>query len=86
MAVLASLTAAGMDTATYDQVSAHLTDLLKKQPGFVMHIAYPITGGFAVGEVWNSKDEFDAWFTQNVQPNVPAIKYEVTELYSVLQP
>ena len=86
MAVLVSMAAAGMDTATYDQVSMKLTDMIKRQPGFIMHIAYPINGGYAVGEVWNSKGEFDTWFTENVEPNVPNVQREVIDLHSVIQP
>jgi hypothetical protein len=86
MAVLVRMTAAGMDTATYDQVSAHLTDLVKKQPGFMMHVAYPSPGGFSVGEVWESRGQFETWFTENVEPNVPAVQREVIELHSVIQP
>jgi hypothetical protein len=86
MAVLVSMAAPGMDVATYDQVSTKLVDMVKRQPGFMMHVSYPINGGFAVGEVWNSEGEFNTWFTENVQPNVPAIQHEVTELHSVVQP
>jgi hypothetical protein len=49
MAVLVRMTAAGMDEATYDQVSAQLAPLVKRQPGFIMHVAYPSPGGFSVG-------------------------------------
>lgn len=45
MAVLVRMTAAGMDAATYDQASTQLADLVKKQPGFMMHVAYPSPGG-----------------------------------------
>ena len=39
MAVLVRNTPAGMDTATYDKISAGLIPLIKKQPGFLMHVA-----------------------------------------------
>jgi heme-degrading monooxygenase HmoA len=86
MAVLVSMTAAGMDAATYDQVSTQLADLVKKQPGFMMHVAYPSPGGFSVGEVWESRGQFEAWFNQNVKPNVPSIQHEVIDLHAVVQP
>jgi hypothetical protein len=87
MAVLVRMKAAGMDTATYDQVSSKLTDLIKKQPGFMMHVAYPTSGGFYVGEVWENADQFKTWFTENVEPNVPtSIQPEVIELHSAIQP
>ena len=86
MAVLASMTAAGMDAATYDQISTQLVDLVKKQPGFMMHVAYPSPGGFSVGEVWGSRGQFETWFSENVEPNVPGVQCEVTELHAVVQP
>jgi heme-degrading monooxygenase HmoA len=86
MAVLARMTAAGMDAAAYDQVSTHLVELVKKQPGFMMHVAYPSPGGFSVGEVWESRGQFERWFSENVEPNVPGVEHEVIELHAVVQP
>jgi len=86
MAVLVRMTAAGMDAATYDQASMQLADLVKKQPGFMMHVAYPSPGGFSVGEVWESRGQFEKWFNENVKPNVPGVQHEVIELHAVVQP
>ncbi|HUZ41009.1 MAG TPA: hypothetical protein VMU68_06435 [Acidimicrobiales bacterium] len=87
MSVLVRMSIAGMDAATYDQVSTHLVELVKKQLGFVMHVAYVSPGGFSVGEVWESWAQFEKWFNENVKPNVPGeIKQEVIELHAVVQP
>jgi heme-degrading monooxygenase HmoA len=87
MAVLVRMTVAGMDAATYDQASAQLVAMVKKQPGFVMHVAYPSPGGFSVGEVWESQGQFETWFIEHVKPNVPGeIQHEVIELHAVAQP
>jgi hypothetical protein len=87
MAVLVRMTVAGMDQATYDQASAQLTALVKQQPGFIMHVAYPSPGGFSVGEIWESRSQYETWFNENVKPNVPGeIQQEVIELHSVVQP
>ena len=44
-------------------------------------------GGFSVGEIWDSRGQFEEFFNANVKPNVPAeIKVEVTELHSLVQP
>jgi hypothetical protein len=81
------MTAAGMDEATYDQVSAQLAPLVRQQPGFIMHVAYPSPGGFSVGEVWESRGQYETSFNENVKPNVPAeIQQEVIELHAVVQP
>jgi heme-degrading monooxygenase HmoA len=86
MAVLVRMTAAGMDAATYDQASAQLAGLVRKQPGFMMHVAYPSPGGFSVGEVWESRGQFETWFSGNVKPNVPGVQHEVIELHAVVRP
>jgi hypothetical protein len=87
MSVLVRMAASGLDEATYDKVSANLTHLMKRQPGFTMHVAYPTPGGFYVTEIWESRAQFETWFNETVKPNVPAeIQPEVTELHAVVQP
>ena len=87
MAVLVRMAVSGLDEATYDQVSAHLTPLMKHQSGFTMHVAYPTPDGFYVGEIWESRAQFETWFNENVKPNVPAeIQPEIIELHAVVQP
>ena len=49
-------------------------------------VAYPGPGGFSVGEVWESRGQFETWFNQNVEPNVPGIQHEVIDLHAVVQP
>jgi hypothetical protein len=52
-----------------------------------MHVAYPSAGGFTVGEVWESRGQYETWFNANVKPNVPGeIQQELIELHGVLQP
>ena len=86
MAVLARMIAPDMDTDAYDRVSAYLAELVKKQPGFMLHVAYPGAGGFYVEEVWESGRKFETWLAQYVKPNVPAIQHEVIELHAIVQP
>jgi heme-degrading monooxygenase HmoA len=86
MAVLVRMDAAGMDAATYDHVSAQLAGLVKKQSGFMMHVAYPSPDGFSVGEVWESRGQFETWFNEHVKPNVPGVQHRVIELHAVVLP
>ncbi|HVB52400.1 MAG TPA: hypothetical protein VND89_11770 [Acidimicrobiales bacterium] len=89
MAVLVRISSTGMDQATYDQMAPGHLPLLKKQPGFIVHVAYPIPGGFAIGEVWESKAQQETWFNKFVKPNLPdpnAMSTEYFELHSVVQP
>ena len=63
------------------------TELVKKQPGFVIHVAYKTPDGVGVGEVWESREQSAKFFNENVKPNVPfEIKREVIELHNLVQP
>jgi hypothetical protein len=87
MAVLARMSAAGMDLSNYDQAGEGLTELVKKQPGFIIHVAYKTPDGVGVGEVWESREQSEKFFNENVKPNVPfEIKREVIELHNLVQP
>jgi hypothetical protein len=87
MAVLIRHRAAGITPAQYDEISPPLVEQLKRQPGFVLHVAFQDSQGFCVAEVWETKEQHDSFFNQNVVPNVPAeIKQEVIELHSLHQP
>jgi hypothetical protein len=86
MAVLARVIVPDMDAAAYDRVSEYLGELMKKQSGFVIHVAYPSPSGIHVEEVWQSHRQFDNWFTHYVRPNVPDAQHEVIELHTVVQP
>ena len=87
MAVLARMSAAGMDLSNYDQAGEGLTELVKKEPGFIIHVAYKTPDGVGVGEVWESREQSENFFNENVKPNVPfEIKREVIELHNLVQP
>lgn len=85
MAVLVRLIAPDMDAAAYDRVSEFLGQLMKKQSGFIIHVAYPSPSGFQVEEVWQSQRQFDNWFTHYVKPNMPTVQHEVIELHALVQ-
>jgi hypothetical protein len=89
MTVLVRTTAAGLDHSTYDQMAPGLHPLLKQQPGFIMHVAYPIPGGFAIGEIWESQAQHESWYNEFVAPNLPdpdAMSTEYHELHAIVQP
>jgi hypothetical protein len=91
MAVLVRITAPGMDQSGYDQAAPGLHELVKKQPGFIIHVAYPMPGGFTVGEVWESQAQQESWFNEHVTPSLPAeivaaSSTEYIQLHAVVQP
>ncbi len=78
---------APMSTAQYDESAPPLVELIKKQPGFLLHVSYEDASGFVVAEVWETQEQHDAWFDANVKPNVPfEISQEVIDLHSVHAP
>ncbi|MGZ6636584.1 MAG: antibiotic biosynthesis monooxygenase [Solirubrobacteraceae bacterium] len=86
MAVLIRHRAAGMTEAQYDEISPQLVEKLKTQPGFLVHVAFVDNGKFTVSEIWESQEEHDRWFDENVKPNVPDVEQEVIELHSFQTP
>jgi heme-degrading monooxygenase HmoA len=87
MAVLFRHHVAGMDVATYDQVSSELIPQLKQQPGFVYHVAFADSDGLSVSEIWDSQEQHDRWFDEQVKPNVPAdITVEAIDVHNIVTP
>ena len=87
MPVLIRHRPAGMTPELYDQVSPPLIENLKQQPGFILHVSFEDANGFCVSELWESQEQHDAWFNQNVVPNVPVeIAQEVVEVHSLHRP
>jgi heme-degrading monooxygenase HmoA len=76
-----------MSPAQYDESAPPLVAMLKKQPGFLLHVSYEDADGFVVAEVWETREQHDAWFDANVKPNIPMeITQEVIDLHSVHKP
>jgi quinol monooxygenase YgiN len=86
MAVLIRHRVTGMDPSQYDEISPPLVEKLKTQPGFMMHVAFVDNGRFTVSEIWESQEQHDRWFDENVKPNVPGVEQEVIELHAVHTP
>jgi heme-degrading monooxygenase HmoA len=76
-----------LTAAQYDEIAPPLVEILRTQPGFVLHVTYEDAGGFVVGEVWETQEQHDTWFEAFVKPNVEAeITHEVIALHSVHTP
>ena len=87
MAVLIRHRAQGMTLDQYDEISPPLVESVKQQPGFRLHVAFVDSQGFCVAEIWDSQEQHDAWFNENVAPNVPAeISQEVVQIHNVVSP
>ena len=87
MAVLIRHRPQGLGPADYDRISPPLVEGVKRQPGFVLHVAFEDSHGFCVAEICDSQEQHDAWFNNNVAPNIPTeIKQEVVQLHAIHRP
>ena len=71
MAVLTKSLVTGMTREQYEGIAAVLIDKLKAAPGFIAHYAWEYEGGMTVVEVWESAEQHDDWFDNNVKPHLP---------------
>ena len=71
MAVLMTSEAQGLSAPIYAQMLSALQDALKQAPGFILHTAHPVEGGWRIVELWRSKSESDRFFAEHVAPNLP---------------
>ncbi len=88
MAVLVTAEVAGQNRQGYDGMLGALAGYLRAAPGFVLHTAHAVEGGWRVIEVWETKEAADQFFAKYVAPNLPPgirPKRAVQELHSVVK-
>jgi hypothetical protein len=86
--ILISADVPGQTKEGYEETIRALGSSLKSAPGFIMHFAHPIEGGWRVFEVWESSKEASEWFAKYVRPNLPPhIKPQrrVQELHTLIR-
>jgi heme-degrading monooxygenase HmoA len=72
MATLTHSMVSGLKREQYDQIAAVLIDKLKATSGFIAHYAWESEGGIHVVEIWDSAEQHDDWFDNNVRPHLPS--------------
>jgi hypothetical protein len=56
----------------YAGMIGQLMPVMRASNGFISHAAGPSpTGGWRVVEVWESEEDSEKWFNENVKPNLP---------------
>ena len=56
----------------YAGMVGQLMPLMRASKGFISHAGGPSpTGGWRVVEVWESEEDGEKWFDENVKPNLP---------------
>ncbi len=72
MSVLMIAEVSNMTEEIYGGMIPQLSPQLQKAPGFVSHAGGPSpSGGWRVVEIWDSEAQAEAWFENNVKPNLP---------------
>ncbi|MGH2376749.1 MAG: hypothetical protein ACREOC_16330 [Gemmatimonadales bacterium] len=71
MAVLVTADVQGQTAQGYDGMLAGLASALKQAPGFILHTAHPVDGGWRIVEVWESQKDASQFFAKYVHPNLP---------------
>ena len=87
MAVLVRHKVSGMTADQYDQSAPPLIEKLKTAPGFLFHVAFVDEGDtFTVSEIWESKEQHDRWFSENVEGVIPGVQLQVIKVHAVVTP
>lgn len=60
----------GVTADDYARVLAELGGAEQTAPGLVAHVAGPIDGGFRIVDVWQSKEDFQQFAEQHLEPAV----------------
>jgi hypothetical protein len=56
----------------YAGMIGQLMPLMRASKGFIAHAGGPNpTGGWRVVEIWESEEDGQSWFDDNVKPNLP---------------
>jgi heme-degrading monooxygenase HmoA len=76
-----------MTPEQYDESAPPLIEKLKAQPGFLYHVAFVDEGDrFTVSEIWETQEQHDRWFSENVEGVIPGIEQQVINVHSVVTP
>lgn len=72
MAILITDEMPGMTQEAYEGMHAVLAEPGRQAPGFILHVAGPIDGGWQVTELWESQQDRDAFVEKHLKPLLPA--------------
>ena len=87
MAVLIRHRVPDMTPSLYDEISPPMVESVKTAPGFMYHVAFVDSDGtFTASEIWESQEQHDRWFDENVRPNGPGIEQEVIQVHAIHTP
>jgi heme-degrading monooxygenase HmoA len=72
MAVLMIAEVPNLTEEIYGGMVGQMTPLMRASKGFIAHAGGPNpSGGWRVVEIWESEEDGQNWFDDNVKPNLP---------------
>ena len=72
MTVLMIAEVPNLTEETYAGMVGQMMPVMRASKGFVSHAGGPLpTGGWRVVEVWETEEDGQTWFEENVKPNLP---------------
>ena len=73
MAVLMIAEVPNLTEEIYGGMVGQMMPLMSASKGFIAHAGGPDpTGGWRIVEIWESEEDGQNWFDENVKPNLPA--------------
>ena len=66
----------GFKPENYDAVSRRINWPEKWPDGLTFHVAGPTNGGMRLVEIWDSRDQFDRWMAETIQPAIQEVTAE----------
>ncbi len=70
--------APGMPRQAYDETMAHVAEPLRQSDGFISHAAQITAEGVTVTEIWDTREQWELWYTTSVKPHLPTDAPEPT--------
>ena len=66
----------GFKPENYDAVSQRINWPENWPDGLTFHVAGPTNGGMRLVEIWDSRDQFDRWMAETIQPAIQEVTAE----------
>jgi heme-degrading monooxygenase HmoA len=63
----------GMTREMYDGMASQLQPVVGATPGFKAHVAVEVPGGFRIIEIWESRQQAEAWYDGTIKPAAASV-------------
>lgn len=71
MPILMKADVHGQTPHGYQEMIDSLAPIYRATPGFIAHVSHPIDGGWCVMDIWESREQFKAFFAEHVAHRLP---------------